>query len=78
MSVFKRLLNYIKQYKEIPKGSYCYETLKIDKSPLVIKTRLCPYLNFINNHYPAYCRLMKDDVIDQCKICGIKREFNYV
>lgn len=75
-----------KSKKVIPKGMYCYEPIVNKKGEIIFfknkeglsyyKTKPC---KFISDHpeYPddnitSYCKLLKCDVEDMCKSCGIK------
>ncbi|MCK5347694.1 MAG: hypothetical protein KAR20_30005 [Candidatus Heimdallarchaeota archaeon] len=62
--------------KEIPKDTlYCYKILSIDSHPddernLIIKTKNCPFYKHIDE-LDGWCIVLKDEIDDCCKICGI-------
>jgi hypothetical protein len=80
MNILKRIAAEFK----VPKGSYCYKTLKvsISKDGFLMSTRVCSYWKYINDEKGARCELLKVDgdilVNDQCKICGVKEDLKGV
>ena len=65
------MFNWIKKL-QIPKGFYCYQTLKIIPDETLgfrMKVRSCPFYRHIHD-VEGLCVLEGDLVDDQCKICG--------
>lgn len=69
-----------KQKKKIPKGQYCYVftgevnmVLNKEHNIMVPSYRIkkCPYYKHVED-VDGYCTLIKCDVDDMCKSCGIK------
>lgn len=66
--------------ENIPKNTlYCYTILSIDKHPddernIIIRTKYCPFYKFIDG-LDGWCNLLKDEVDDSCKICGISEGY---
>ena len=59
----------------IPKGFYCYTSLKIiigKPFGFRIKTRTCPFYRSTSESLYGWCLLDEWEVVDQCKICGVK------
>lgn len=64
--------------KKIPKGMYCYsfktcvfyDNIKIKDKRIETKDEID--LEF-PNEYIGFCKLVKCEIDDQCKSCGIKR-----
>ena len=80
MNIIKRI---IAQF-QIPEGPYCYEplgTFLTEDGKSGIRTKVCPYWKSfgIAGNKIVWCYLLdkeEDPLLDdQCKICGIKENF---
>ena len=58
--------------KEIPRGLYCYEIIGSRKwnNIQIPKTKNCPYYECRDEELLGYCSLIKEEIEDQCKLCG--------
>jgi hypothetical protein len=66
--------NFIKKLR-IPHGIYCYQPLRVISDPVFgfkIETRVCPfYKSGCRDPLYGWCELIEDEIVDQCKLCGI-------
>ena len=55
----------------IPKGLYCYTTIKIimNKDGFKMITEPCPYFTYLKGE--GFCLRDNYEIDDQCKMCGI-------
>ena len=70
-----------KSKKKIPKNTfYCYTPLtgmiyEEGKLPYY-KIKRCPFYNYVNG-LEGYCKLLKCEIIDQVKECGVRYGKSY-
>jgi hypothetical protein len=58
--------------KKIPKNiPYCYTPIKFDMNTGIYHIKPCPFYKHIKG-IDGFCKLLKCEVEDQCKSCGIK------
>jgi hypothetical protein len=58
----------------ISKGRYCYEWVNVQTG----ETRECPFLkklDVVEDLYEHRCTLIKEDIFDEIKMCGIKQNY---
>lgn len=59
--------------KVIPQGAYCYtpdlDDIK-DLNTIGYKIKPCPF-NKWETPLVSYCKLLREEIMDQCKICNI-------
>lgn len=60
----------------IPKGRYCYQWVDVKTG----EVKVCPFLKYIDvvdedSYYAYRCTLIKEDIFDQIKMCGIKSNY---
>lgn len=63
--------------KQIPKGVYCYTYLNAiwqDGRYKGYKIKPCPFYKHVDG-LDGYCNLVKCEIVDQVKDCGLKHEF---
>lgn len=64
---------FIKPYKNIPYGDYCYQIIKRDPKTGVAQSWVCPYYKQYKKI--IWCALLNygDDILldDMCKICDL-------
>ena len=76
--------------KKIPNGVYCYKGLRMDLNTGVYHIKPCeffthikckdkPVQDEIDKEFPeetiGWCKILKGEIDDQCKSCGIKWDF---
>lgn len=64
-----------KKKKQIPKGHpYCYDILRLltpeESSVGGVKIKPCPFYSH-KEGLEGYCSVVKCEIIDQCKGCGV-------
>ena len=65
-----------KAKKKIPKGMYCYTPVKMDWATGVYNIQTCEFYRPIPGDFLfGRCSLIKEEVMDQCKSCGVKYGF---
>ena len=68
-----------KKKKQIPKDThYCYTVIgwplhRDEDGRAYIETKTCPFYEHVE-HEEGWCRLVKCEVDDQCKSCGVRKK----
>jgi len=64
-----------KKKKLIPKDiPYCYTPIGYDNETHIYHTKVCPFYKHVDG-LEGWCKLVKYEVDDQCKVCSIKMGF---